>query len=199
MDIYFCLVNVLYSLLILLAPTLKVYHNLFYLFITDFNLLLSICLLPVSIFYLLFTYFWFLTVQLFSLYTSLTLSAFSLTFSLIFPAFQHYIIFVSSSFSVNASFIFIIGLRKTKPTNKEITRNIPSFPSSIQYTISYIPPTASLKAAMLCVNGSNGYTALKKPGATSIGKVPPAPATWTTSRITLMAFLCRQKILSMCK
>ena len=43
-----------------------------------------------------------------------------------------YINFVSSNFSVNASFNLMIGFRRTRPTIREITKKIASFPRSIQ-------------------------------------------------------------------
>ena len=60
-----------------------------------------------------------------------------------------WIIFVSSSFSANASFIRITGLRRSSPRINDKSRKIPSFPSSVQYVIPYIPPIVSLNAAIL--------------------------------------------------
>ena len=82
----------------------------------------------------------------------------------------------------------MIGFLSTNPSIRESIRKMLILPREVQYVIPYIPPIVSRIALMLCTKGSNGYTALKNTGATSIGKVPPEPATCITRRITDTAF-----------
>ena len=82
----------------------------------------------------------------------------------------------------------MIGFLSTNPSIRESIRKMLILPREVQYVIPYIPPIVSRIALMLCTKGSNGYTALKNAGATSIGKVPPEPATCITRRITDTAF-----------
>ena len=49
-----------------------------------------------------------------------------------FSVLSLYMIFVSSSFSANASFIRITGLRRSNPRIRDRIKKIPSFPSSAQ-------------------------------------------------------------------